>query len=83
MAECSHLDQVVVLEPQGPIAGCEECLKIELVLRGRRDVRPCSGVSPEKGPKKCHVPTDPRARRDLADENLSYRRSGVKSLTDG
>ena len=25
---CSHLDQVVFLEPQGPIAGCEECLKI-------------------------------------------------------
>jgi hypothetical protein len=26
--DCSHLDQVVFLEPQGPIAGCEECLKI-------------------------------------------------------
>ena len=28
MADCSHLDQVVFLEPQGPIAGCEECLRI-------------------------------------------------------
>jgi uncharacterized UBP type Zn finger protein len=27
VAECSHLDQVVLLEPQGPIVGCEECLK--------------------------------------------------------
>jgi uncharacterized UBP type Zn finger protein len=27
MAVCSHLDQVVFLEPQGPIVGCEECLK--------------------------------------------------------
>jgi uncharacterized UBP type Zn finger protein len=26
-AACSHLDQVTVLEPAGPIAGCEECLK--------------------------------------------------------
>ena len=26
-AACSHLDQVAVLEPAGPIAGCEECLK--------------------------------------------------------
>ena len=26
-AACSHLDQVTVLEPSGPIAGCEECLK--------------------------------------------------------
>jgi uncharacterized UBP type Zn finger protein len=28
MAVCSHLDQVVVLEPPSEIAGCEECLKI-------------------------------------------------------
>ena len=26
-AGCSHLDQVTVLEPPGPIDGCEECLK--------------------------------------------------------
>ena len=26
-AACSHLDQVTVLEPTGPIDGCEECLK--------------------------------------------------------
>jgi uncharacterized UBP type Zn finger protein len=26
--DCSHLDQVVFLEPQVPIEGCEECLKI-------------------------------------------------------
>ena len=25
---CTHLDQVQLLEPTGPIAGCEECLKI-------------------------------------------------------
>jgi uncharacterized UBP type Zn finger protein len=24
---CSHLDQVVVLEPPAQVAGCEECLK--------------------------------------------------------
>jgi uncharacterized UBP type Zn finger protein len=24
---CSHLDQVKILEPAGPIGGCEECLK--------------------------------------------------------
>jgi ubiquitin-hydrolase Zn-finger-containing protein len=28
MAMCTHLDQVQLLEPTGPIAGCEECLKI-------------------------------------------------------
>jgi ubiquitin-hydrolase Zn-finger-containing protein len=28
MATCEHLDQVEILEPQGEIAGCEECLKI-------------------------------------------------------
>jgi uncharacterized UBP type Zn finger protein len=26
--DCSHLDQVVFLEPQGPVAGCEECMRI-------------------------------------------------------
>ena len=26
MAGCSHLDQVALLEPQGEVAGCEECL---------------------------------------------------------
>jgi len=28
MATCTHLDTITVLEPQGEIAGCEECLKI-------------------------------------------------------
>ena len=27
MATCTHLDTITVLEPQGEIAGCEECLK--------------------------------------------------------
>jgi hypothetical protein len=27
MATCTHLDQIEILEPDGPIAGCEECLK--------------------------------------------------------
>jgi uncharacterized UBP type Zn finger protein len=26
MAECSHLDQVQYLEPEGDVAGCAECL---------------------------------------------------------
>jgi uncharacterized UBP type Zn finger protein len=26
MANCSHLDSVQVLEPEGEVAGCEECL---------------------------------------------------------
>jgi hypothetical protein len=26
MATCTHLDQVEYLEPEGEIAGCEECL---------------------------------------------------------
>jgi uncharacterized UBP type Zn finger protein len=25
-AECTHLDAVELLEPDGPVAGCEECL---------------------------------------------------------
>ena len=25
---CTHLDTVLLLEPSGPILGCEECLKI-------------------------------------------------------
>ena len=28
MATCTHLDQIVYLEPPGPVVGCEECLKI-------------------------------------------------------
>ena len=26
-AVCTHLDQIEILEPDGAIAGCEECLK--------------------------------------------------------
>ena len=28
MADCTHLDTVEFLEPQGEVVGCEECLKI-------------------------------------------------------
>jgi Zn-finger in ubiquitin-hydrolases and other protein len=28
MATCTHLDQIEYLEPAGPVAGCEECLKM-------------------------------------------------------
>ena len=28
MADCEHLEQVEYLEPEGEVAGCEECLKI-------------------------------------------------------
>jgi uncharacterized UBP type Zn finger protein len=28
MATCSHLDQITITEPDEPVAGCEECLKI-------------------------------------------------------
>jgi hypothetical protein len=28
MATCTHLDQITITEPAGPVAGCEECLKI-------------------------------------------------------
>jgi uncharacterized UBP type Zn finger protein len=27
MAKCTHLEQVEYFEPQGDVAGCEECLK--------------------------------------------------------
>ena len=27
MAVCSHLDQINLTEPAGPVEGCEECLK--------------------------------------------------------
>src|SRR4051812_34106888 len=27
VADCDHLDQVEFLEPEGEVAGCEECLK--------------------------------------------------------
>jgi uncharacterized UBP type Zn finger protein len=27
VADCTHLDQVEILEPEGAVAGCEECLK--------------------------------------------------------
>lgn len=26
MAECTHIDQIELLEPSGPVAGCEDCL---------------------------------------------------------
>ncbi len=28
MAVCSHLDQIRLLEPEEPVRGCEECLRI-------------------------------------------------------
>ena len=28
MAGCTHLDQALILEPEGEIAGCEDCLAI-------------------------------------------------------
>ncbi len=28
MAECTHLDTVKLLEPDGPVMGCEECLAL-------------------------------------------------------
>jgi hypothetical protein len=28
MASCTHLDRVAILEPAGPVAGCEECLRV-------------------------------------------------------
>jgi uncharacterized UBP type Zn finger protein len=27
MAGCTHLDQIKLTQPPGPVAGCEECLK--------------------------------------------------------
>ena len=27
MAVCTHLDQINLTEPAGPVEGCEECLK--------------------------------------------------------
>ena len=27
MATCSHIDQVQMFEPAGPVAGCKECLE--------------------------------------------------------
>lgn len=27
MAVCTHLDQIKLTEPRGPVAGCEECLE--------------------------------------------------------
>jgi hypothetical protein len=28
IAVCSHLDQILIVAPTGPVRGCEECLKI-------------------------------------------------------
>ena len=28
MAQCTHLDAVELLAPEGPVAGCEDCLAI-------------------------------------------------------
>jgi hypothetical protein len=28
MAVCTHLDQIKLTEPAGPVEGCEECLRI-------------------------------------------------------
>ena len=28
MAMCTHLDQIKLTDPAGPVEGCEECLKI-------------------------------------------------------
>lgn len=27
MSRCSHLDQIELLAPDGPVAGCEDCLR--------------------------------------------------------
>ena len=28
MAVCDHVDQIAITEPEGPVEGCTECLKI-------------------------------------------------------
>jgi uncharacterized UBP type Zn finger protein len=52
-AECSHLDQVQVLEPPAEIEGCEECLKLGTRWLHLRMCQTCGHIgccdnSPEK-----------------------------------
>jgi uncharacterized UBP type Zn finger protein len=43
-AECTHLDQVEVLEPPAEIAGCEECLDLGMQWVHLRMCQTCGHV---------------------------------------
>ena len=43
-AECTHLDQVKVLEPPAEIAGCEECLKLGMQWVHLRMCQTCGHI---------------------------------------
>jgi uncharacterized UBP type Zn finger protein len=44
MATCTHLDQVELLEPPGPVVGCEDCLKIGGVWVHLRMCQKCGHI---------------------------------------
>jgi uncharacterized UBP type Zn finger protein len=44
MATCTHLDQVELLAPEGPVAGCEECLRAGLQWVHLRMCQTCGHI---------------------------------------
>jgi uncharacterized UBP type Zn finger protein len=44
MATCEHLDSIEYLQPTGPVAGCEECLKIGGVWVHLRMCQSCGKI---------------------------------------
>jgi hypothetical protein len=43
-AQCTHLDQVKILEPPAEIAGCEECLKLGMTWVHLRMCQTCGHI---------------------------------------
>ena len=68
-ASCSHLDQVTILEPTGPIAGCEECLKTGSRWVHLRMCQACGKIS------CCDSSPNRHASRHAAEEGHPVARS--------
>jgi hypothetical protein len=75
---CSHLDQVKILAPPGPVAGCEECLKtgdpwVHLRLCQSCGFVGCCDSSPNRhASKHSHAAGHPVARSIEPGEDWSW-----------
>ena len=75
---CTHLDQARLLRPAGPIAGCEECLKIGSVWVHLRMCQTCGKIgccdsSPNRhATRHAHAAGHPIMRSVEPGENWSW-----------
>ena len=77
-AACSHLDQVTIFDPPGPIDGCEECLKTGDRWMHLRMCQTCGKIgccdsSPNRhASKHAHEAEHPLARSAEPGEDWSW-----------